>query len=448
MKMVSQVDWYTVVLDGVCYADFMKVFGFDPSVLGRECLVLSNYTSIGGRPYVSIPTDYFDYQMRLEEIHLSVADVQAMGEAENVTSFQDLAMLKIDNVRVNFSGHQLQNMRIDGMDPESMILNPYYWSTKQNGGVGICRSFHPTRLDIAYDFVDHETYPDIVNRLCEELLDLRKNNVMTLVPGKGSGQSAGRAIPYQVHYDSKSCGCYLGATTSKSEFLRVYDKHLEQCQKQKVTDSVQWNANTMYRGCKSWTRIELQARDDYAVRAILMNGTPKQVIESNFLYAYEKFIKRIPHKYFPSFQNYVNLAEFAFCIIADTHTLRQQVSCMKKEKSIMQLLQYALQRAEKATLAEIARVGIDKYFEQMNDKMIKYGTSEDPVFQKKQARLNETLNAIAHSEDVPVSEFRGLKVVDDHYELKSYEELKADERKEEDLADELKQVIIEEFKFD
>ncbi|MBE6638682.1 MAG: hypothetical protein E7616_04405 [Ruminococcaceae bacterium] len=114
----------------------------------------------------------------------------------------------------------------------------------------------------------------------------------------------------------------------------------------------------------------------------------------------------------------------------------------------MQLLQYALQRSKKAVLAEVARVGIDNFYENLNDELILYSKSEDPVYQKKQARFNETLNAIALSEDVPVSEFRGLKVVDDHYELKTFEELKADERKEELTADELEQIVFEEFKLD
>ena len=315
MDMVAQVDWYTVVLNGVRYADFLRVFGFDPSVLGKDCLVLGNYTSIGGRPYVSIPTDYFDYQMRLEEIKMTIDDVRALGEDDDIRGFNKLANLRVDNVRVNFSGSQLKNLRIDGFDPESMILNPFYWATKENGGVGICQSFHPTRIDIAYDFVDHPEFPDVCRDLCLELLELRKNNIMALSNGKGT--TGGQPLQYEVHYDSHSCGCYLGQKKSKSEFLRVYDKHLEQCQKQKVSDSAQWNTDTMYRGCKSWSRFELQCRDDYATRAIMKGGTAKQIIEDNFLYAYQKFIRRVPHTYFPSFEKYVDLSKFAFCLIND-----------------------------------------------------------------------------------------------------------------------------------
>lgn len=114
----------------------------------------------------------------------------------------------------------------------------------------------------------------------------------------------------------------------------------------------------------------------------------------------------------------------------------------------MQLHQYSLQRGRKSVLAEIARIGIDKFFEVYNEELILYAVCDDPVYQKKQARFNEQLNAIALAEGIPVNEFRGLKVVNDHYELKSYLELIADGQKEKAVADELEQVIFEEFKFD
>jgi len=43
------------------------------------------------------------------------------------------------------------------------------------------------------------------------------------------------------------------------------------------------------------------------------------------MYSYEKFIRRIPHKYFPSFQDYVNLAEFAFCLIGEVNEFGEKI---------------------------------------------------------------------------------------------------------------------------
>lgn len=124
---------------------------------------------------------------------------------------------------------------------------------------------------------------------------------------------------------------------------------------------------------------------------------------------------------------------------------------MKKEKSIIALHQAALDRGKKSVFAEIARLGIDVFFELYADELKTYGTSVHPVFQKKQANFNEYLNAIALATDTAVSDMRGLKLVDDHYEFKTFEELKSEESVADELekmtADELEQIIIEDFKF-
>lgn len=131
MAMVSMVDYYSVMLDGVAYADFLELFGFDPAVFGKDVFAVGCTQGNRGAKYVSIPTDYFDYQFNTDWMRISAAQMRAIGEGtgiEYANQYKEIATMKANGVRVNFTGTHLKNMRVAGMDPETMALDPFWWT--------------------------------------------------------------------------------------------------------------------------------------------------------------------------------------------------------------------------------------------------------------------------------------------------------------------------------
>ena len=156
----------------------------------------------------------------------------------------------VPSIRVDLSGKALDYLRACG------------WEFYDLRSLPSTLSFHITRCDWAFDFVDYKA--DFMDRLLDHL------QTHQLPSGRIPLISSHGAVKYSLKLGSETT-VYLGATKS-DKLLRVYDKRKQYID----ADTGLWKEEIPFDDPQSWFRIELQTRNQTA-HGLLMPGIDGQI---------------------------------------------------------------------------------------------------------------------------------------------------------------------------
>lgn len=151
----------------------------------------------------------------------------------------------VPSIRVDLSGKALDYLRSCDWDFYMLRLVP------------TDLSFHVTRCDWAFDFVDYKA--DFMDRFIDHL------QTHQLPSGRIPLISTHGAVKYSLKLGSEKT-VYLGATKS-DKLLRIYDKRMQYVD----SDTGIWKEEIPFDDPSSWFRIELQTRNQTA-HGLLMPG--------------------------------------------------------------------------------------------------------------------------------------------------------------------------------
>lgn len=304
------LDYYSVVLYDCRLDRFFERFGYGHNESILEFLMTARDTVSMQLRYVTLELPIGRLDIPLSEIHHTGAELAQYGSVlldpdygispdedleAAALSFRKILETPLERVRFCCAGKDLENMRILGIFPEEVFTDLNFWTSEHDclyspyrnfepdldepsayvpednffRTSAVCDQFKVTRADFTFDIVDHPELDDaFVEKLLREFFASKAEGNVRLFNGKPGGLSYsmeyGKSV--QLLYIGKGeKGVDRGGSTGTGEFIRIYNKKQQVCKEfYKCQDSSLWPEDALHRGCKSWIRVELQARNRYA----------------------------------------------------------------------------------------------------------------------------------------------------------------------------------------
>lgn len=167
------------------------------------------------------------------DIRIEAAQIGFYNVDKSIPMFDVLC----PQIRLHLGGKALDYLRSIGVD--------FYNHRFVEPDLGSIGTFHCTRVDWAFDFVDYK--PEFL----DTLIDYVQNNSLP----SGRVPVANTAYGYTLRLGSSEKTLYIGATSSE-KVLRCYDKRMQLYN----VDTGLWS-QAPYGDCDSWFRIEWQLRN-------------------------------------------------------------------------------------------------------------------------------------------------------------------------------------------
>lgn len=225
-KIYPKIDWLTIVFTDTsirCVLDYLGQSDYEGEFFS------SRYDHNGGL----ISSFVFTYN----QIRIEVPQIVYYRASEEGPFFEQI----VPSIRVDLSGKALDFLRSCGID--------FYEYRTVVPDLGFIGSYHITRCDWAFDFIDYK--PEFL----DQLIDFLNNN--SLPSGRVPIVSTHQAIKWSYRLgDQKTV--YLGSPQS-DKLLRIYDK-----KKQLYNVDLGLWSEDPYNNPESWLRIEWQTRNDFA----------------------------------------------------------------------------------------------------------------------------------------------------------------------------------------
>lgn len=358
-KLFSKLDWFSGVFSHISINDLLQEFSvyFSPDV---DYMINHRYISYSKTGYaandqvieiiegvqVRVPLDQIGMLQELSDFNLF--DTPEISLDLPLDDFLDFHWSRM---MFSCSGRGLDNLRELGYNVDENLRNFFPNLTDESKG----RSFHVTRADFAFDFINWGIdLPVEIDNLLHQG-DLRK--------GLWYGNNKNPLIT-ESRISSKQATVYIGNSGGSNKILRIYDK-LQQYERN-LSDNVPLE----YRGENgempvSWVRIELQSRRDVADS--LLRGIDVNTLTSVDTEFWDKrywcgVLKWIGEYYAPRLRFGEPIADF-WITLFDWSLIEKVIQNAKYVSS-----KTRLERAESfayrnffSTLTFISHVGLEKY---------------------------------------------------------------------------------------
>lgn len=355
------VDWVTFMCFGVTVFDVLEQLVNKPQddlqkVFDSSELIKPTY----GEQYK------FTFQSFSIEIPKMAIDTLYYHGFEGV-GYSDFFNLVLPQIRVNISGSQLDNLRVYyDRNCERLIFDIHFDRPGARA--------HLTRVDHAFDLVDY--CPDFYNDLMTACLKYGEDG---FVP-------TGRRCAYMKYScrSGKERTVYIGSG-SNCKLLRVYDKKFQFEQADQYISKCPFG--TPDNRPKSWIRIELQARREFANSFHEDYSTP----EAMFQFIYETYgVREKGSKQPDDFWNYL----FNWQENLQLSKIKTMFKYVEQVMEVPEQLEAWFDRNEFSILRYIAYHGLE-YFNskvvQRFDDLYSVDVSDDPRMAYRRTKLTSFL---------------------------------------------------------
>lgn len=242
----SKIDWYSCVYNGYDPRSVLEWLNmYDTFVDLMKVHQMESDTGLGS--FVVISVNGISLQFQVIEYDQLMADFEG--------SIISLYAHEFSWMKLDISGSGLDYLRDNGICVDDLFSDPL---SRLQPDSERKRDFHVTRCDFAFDFVN--LYDNFIQDFASYLhrgMYMKWFNNDRMPNGRNS-------IKFSIKEGSTESTIYLGSTGS-DKMVRCYDKLKQMAPqgiwKQPVPKSFQENETLPL---KSWFRIELQARRDFA----------------------------------------------------------------------------------------------------------------------------------------------------------------------------------------
>lgn len=424
----AKIDYYTVMLYGCSLGVLLRRFNvwrtecFEDFLLSaKDSQFLSQSVVIFKLPFgsLAIPVDELGCSAELfrESVPEDVSDDDLAYQISRRCVSRILDK-RIDRVRFNSSGVQLDNMRALGFSPEEMFTSFEFWCSSFHDACGdsrppIANKFRVSRCDFAFDLVND---PLITGSYLEEVLKefsgYKAAGIKRLCHGKPGG------LTYEPQLGENIRCLYIGkgektiergSGSTTPEFIRIYDKKLEVGVKQyKTLDSSLWPDDEPHQGVRDWVRIELQCRNNVAEGFLfsLQNVTPAE--------KFQRVMKHIADRYLVKTERGadtvqslrkifdVTLSQNLHFIQLDTLPFRVPLRCTG-----VTAVDSFLSKYEVSLIKACFLYGGPQILEHLNQRLLLFRSSSDLIHQRKSLKINKGITEIALECGVNVEDLPG-----------------------------------------
>lgn len=361
--------------------------------------------------FVGLPKDYFD--SFLDDGNQFTKDIRGWGTRQYF-SFEGInlnasyaSVLKLivesnnegssykncildhvfESVQLQLTGHGLDFCRKHVKNFDARLYRQP--SIDENG----FPEWKPTRVDFAYDFVNFDV--DFYSK-CKSFLDdfcFMDGRVLVKVDNPKS-LSGTCALSYECK-SGRQRTIYIGAPSS-DKFLRIYDKRLEQLDKNGKLKNLP-SSDCDYE-VDSWFRIEYQVKDEWAEKFLYSTQNLDAIIR--YVYDHYAFVYPKDHpkagEVVEFWQEILPWCEY------ERLTIRQN-AYSKKVRELSERIEDNVEKCIPSTLSFIAKHGLDTYLRMLCGYLI-YLQSSDCSKQLRQ-KFDCMLHAI---NDYTQNDFRGF----------------------------------------
>lgn len=228
-KIMSKIDWTTIMYYDVCLLNLFDLFGLDNSIAEDEFVNNAYENNQGWDKTIVINYSDVRFEIGIDDFYNSTTE----------TIFTHI----FKKIRVDFSGKTLDILRNNGLDVDHDFINSDFIS---NNGY---YAYNITRMDFAFDFIDYK--PEFFEKFYNHLQYL-DNNRFDTVRCKGTC----KPMNFSIRTGGGQRTIYLGST-SGNKLLRMYDKRLQYI---RYDGSIIQPLPENIGHCNSWYRMELQTR--------------------------------------------------------------------------------------------------------------------------------------------------------------------------------------------
>ena len=370
MKIFSKLDWFSGVFKNVSIAEVLNEFSiyYDFDLLQLVSDQYISATSVYGHgadivvqimPGISLRIPAWKY---MTSLHVDISN----GESQiyNVDP-EELICYKWQEMNLVCSGTGLDFLRgLEYNVDENLRL--YFPGIIKEG----LNSFHVTRADFAFDFIDWE--PDFMVNMKQFLNEVSPFGERVFC---GNNKSP---IIISPKFTTKERTFYFGSTGS-DKLLRIYDKYL-QCSTN-LPDLVpaeykDYNESTGDVTIpSSWVRIELQTRREVADK-LLTGQDPNKFTKIDFEYWDKKYwvgVLRWIFDYYAPKRKYGDEPINCWMNLFDWSSIETVIQNAKyvSSRTPLERADTFLLRNEKSTFRYIAEYGFINYYVRLSDHFLK-----------------------------------------------------------------------------
>lgn len=330
--IVPLIDYYSAMWYDSSISDVLSFYGIE----FNEIFLEDSF-----KMYAGLRAQKESYIFRFNNIELSVPLVLYYYQHEKYNGdFDQVLNFKFKDIRLNLSGDAMSYMRSKREDFDLFLRSTYMMTDKVK----------VTRIDITFDFLNWDVdLVDALTRYCRRVEDEIPSGLIGIC-------NSPACLSFSVKSGSRERSVYLGSSGS-DKLLRVYDKYLQFYTKEGILKDI--NKPCPYGDqIKSWTRIELQLRENrcgYAQQWLYSSTTDedfffsclKRIIDDyKFLDIDEKRYKQQPAKFWSSLWD-----------LTDIDSLILNRNCVpKEEKPYVQKIHDFIERHQ-VTIASLIDYG-------------------------------------------------------------------------------------------
>lgn len=366
MKIFSKLDWFSGVFKNVSIAEILDEFSiyYDFDIMKLVSDQYISATSVYGygadivvqiMPGINLRIPAWKY---MNSLHV---DLSSNKEALHSVDPAELILYKWNEMNLVCSGVGLDFLRKINYNADEN-LSQYFPGIIKEG----INSFHVTRADFAFDFIDIE--PEFMFKMKEFL-----NKVSPYGERVFCGNSK-TPIIISPKFTAKERTFYFGSTGA-DKLLRVYDKFLQCSHNLNELVPAEYKEYNESTGTVtlpfSWIRIELQARREVADK-LLRGKDPNKQTKIDFEYWDKQYwigvLRWIFDYYAPKYQYesdpidcWMNLFDWS-----QIETIIQ-ISKYPSSKTLLEKAESNFIRNEKSTFRLLGEHGFVNHCVQLND---------------------------------------------------------------------------------